>query len=206
MSRTEQVRLSYSVAHGNLSLFERTIQIGPSVWPVFTGVHEDYEVFILLHVFSFPSVFQYYMCSERCYVFSIEFNIFKMRPLVEPTQVHYIWDIYRYMSADRNDQTKKVNNGYRPPGNQCRFGQGRLGATKIRMLAKTKLPDNGSSLWPMEHVQGGMPDTIRGSKIPESGRAGPIYPICLFYVGPFFTPYIYIIIYIYIYMIIQLHT
>ncbi len=75
-------------------------------------------------------------------------------------------------------------------GNQHLVPAGSVSATKKRILAKTRLPANGFSIWPMENVQGDMPDTIRGSKNPESAQNGPIYPDVFFDLTVFPTPHI----------------
>ncbi len=109
--------------------------------------------------------------------------------------LHLLYPVYcfqKYMTAERNDQTKKVNNRFRPPETNISFRQGRLGATKKRILAKTRLPTNDCSIWPIEHVQGGMPDTIRG---PTWANTAVVTPIC-FILGCFPPSYIYIYVHI----------
>ena len=57
-------------------------------------------------------------------------------------------------------------------GNQCRVPAGSVSATKKReyFWPKTRLPPNGFSIWPMENVQGGMPD--RETKCAYNGVFG----------------------------------
>jgi hypothetical protein len=77
------------------------------------------------------------------------------------------------------------------------FPAGLVRRNKKCIWAKTRLPANGFSIRPIENVQGGMPDTIRGSEIPKSGQNGPIYPdlfLCWTVLSTLICIYIYICI------------
>ena len=136
-------------------------------------------------IISVEFMLDHYLCVGVYGVFGVCLGCFGVRPRVEYLTGH---GYKMYMSAEENDQTKKVNNRFRPPETNIAFWQGRLGATKKRIWAKTTLPPNGFSILPMGNVQGGMPDTMQVSKIPESAQNGPMYPDVFLYWAVFSTP------------------
>ncbi len=80
------------------------------------------------------------------------------------------------MSAERNDQTKKVNNRFRPPETNVAFRQGRSGATKTTFFVKNKLPANEFRF----DCSGRYAGHDLGVEKLESTQHGPIYhELCL---------------------------
>ncbi len=97
--------------------------------------------------------------------------------------------IFLYMSAERNDQTKKVNNRFRPPETNISFRQGRLGATKNVFWPKlgSQPTDFRFDRWKM--FRAACRTRSGGRKYPNRPKTALFTPIC-FLIRPFFPPLI----------------